>query len=99
VWVGLKRELGAWTGDVVGVLSVRARWSAVVRGEGEAHRGSHGAVRERERGRRVNGSRRSGARPAVQIEGARARLRRLALTGRPHRAEGERERDRWGPPV
>jgi hypothetical protein len=49
VWVGLKRELGAWTGDVVGVLSVRARWSAVVRGEGGAHRGSHGAVRERER--------------------------------------------------
>jgi hypothetical protein len=30
----LKRELGAWAGDVVGVLNVRAHWSMAIREEG-----------------------------------------------------------------
>jgi hypothetical protein len=53
VRAGLKREMGAWACDVVGVLGVRARWLAVVRGEGVADRGSHGATRERVRRERV----------------------------------------------
>jgi hypothetical protein len=35
----LKRELGAWVGDMAGVLGVRARWSTAVCGEGGANRG------------------------------------------------------------
>ena len=44
---GLKRELGAWTGDMAGVLGVRVHWSAVVHREGGADRGFHNTARER----------------------------------------------------
>jgi hypothetical protein len=43
-------KLGAWAGDVAGVLGVRARWSAAVREEGRADRGTM-AQRETERAR------------------------------------------------
>jgi hypothetical protein len=43
----LKRKLGAWVGDMARVLGMRARWSAVVRGEGGADRGFHNTARER----------------------------------------------------
>jgi hypothetical protein len=46
VRAGLKRELRAWTGDMTGVLDMRACGSAKVRVEGGADRGSHGAARE-----------------------------------------------------
>jgi hypothetical protein len=39
VWVGLKRELVSWAGDVAGVLDMRAHGSTVVREEGGADRG------------------------------------------------------------
>jgi hypothetical protein len=32
----LKRELGAWAGDVAEDLGMHARWSTMVRGEGGA---------------------------------------------------------------
>jgi hypothetical protein len=54
----LKREMGVSAGNMARVLGVHVRWSVVVRGEGETDRGPHGAARERERGREVNGSRR-----------------------------------------
>jgi hypothetical protein len=38
VQAGLRRELGAWAGDVVGDLGVCACWSMAVRGEGGADR-------------------------------------------------------------
>jgi hypothetical protein len=47
-WAVLKRELGAWAGDVVGVLGVRARWSTAVHEEGGADRAIPWC-RERER--------------------------------------------------
>jgi hypothetical protein len=34
----LKTELGVWTGDVVGVLGVCARWYTAVHGEGRYDR-------------------------------------------------------------
>jgi hypothetical protein len=34
----LKRELGAWAGDMAGDLGVRARWSTTVHGEGGTDR-------------------------------------------------------------
>jgi hypothetical protein len=46
----LKRELGAWAGDVARLLGGCARWSSVIREKGGADRGSHVAARERERG-------------------------------------------------
>jgi hypothetical protein len=46
----LKRELGAWAGNVAGDPGERARlracWSTAGSGEGGADRGSHGAERE-----------------------------------------------------
>jgi hypothetical protein len=48
VRAGLKKKLGAWAGDVVEVLGVRARWSAVVCEEGGSDRGT---MAQRERGR------------------------------------------------
>jgi hypothetical protein len=54
VRVGLKRDLGAWAGDMVRVLGMRAHWSAVVREEGGADRRVSRRI-ERERGRGVNG--------------------------------------------
>jgi hypothetical protein len=51
----LKRELGAWAGNVAGDPGERARvrvcWSTMGRGEGGADRGSHGAEREEGRTR------------------------------------------------
>jgi hypothetical protein len=50
VRVVLKRELGAWAGNVAGDPGERARvracWSTAGRGEGGTDRGSHDAARE-----------------------------------------------------
>jgi hypothetical protein len=86
----LKRELGAWAGDVAGVLCMLARWSMVVCGEGEADRGPHGTSRESDC---AKGTIRSVDGPGPWgKERARARGRRkLASTDRLHRAGGEGE--------
>jgi hypothetical protein len=41
---GSKGSWGAWAGDVVEDLGVRARWSMAVRGEGGADRAIHVAA-------------------------------------------------------
>jgi hypothetical protein len=48
----LKRELGAWAGDVAEVLGGRARWSATVHGDDGANRRVP-RCSERVRGERV----------------------------------------------
>jgi hypothetical protein len=51
----LKRELGAWAGDVAEDLGVHARWSTMVRGEGRADKATPWRS-EGERACRGNGS-------------------------------------------
>jgi hypothetical protein len=50
----LKKELGAWAGDMAGDLGVRARvracWSTVGAGKAELTGRFHGAARKRARG-------------------------------------------------
>jgi hypothetical protein len=52
---GAQKGAGVWTGDMAGVLGVRARWSTVIRGEGGADRAVPQCI-ERERACGGNGS-------------------------------------------
>jgi hypothetical protein len=104
---GSKGSWSAWEGDVVGDLSVRARWSTVVRGEGGADR----AVPLCSEGESEHAAKRFSAligraREAERVKGTRTRAigaDRMAPLGRGRgegSARGEKTAaDRWNTPV
>jgi hypothetical protein len=100
-----KGSWGAWAGDVVRDLGVRACWSTAVSGEGRADR----VVPWRSEGERVRGEmaqRANETGPRGKDRKGACGQGRLAPTHWPHWAEGGRARggketaaDWWSPPV